>query len=690
MREGTTQPSQGEVSEDTDPKPERAKTRGHTTFEPSNALDATNNDPAHDLTVTDFSNLVRFSSAAIGCLSFSTPVSCEGPPEAFTDLLYTTPSRCIQASVSFAHNHGLTAPELLIGKPLAYLLPENRGFKEMLCEWRRRNLTREGFEWEVLDLQGHPTILHVALYGHLVGDSVVRLWIVTRDISALSRAIRNSGETEKHYRDLLNRGGLFFFRIYLDGTICFCTPSAQAILLIDPTHERPLEEILERACHPEDRSALEQLAFHRHSRALTELQVSLRLLSRNRGLLQVTLHQIPHVISGEIDSYDILGIEQGTPDSLTLHHTQKETLAACLAHDVNNQLTVASASIELAFKALGEHHPAVELLRTALHAVSQSGTINSQILHLSSGIQTNPSKIDLHELFQELIDECAAIIPDGIALSLRPSSTKLSAWADRTHTKQILLNLIINARDALGDLGTINLSATTKGVAAPTAELCDAPSICVSVSDNGPGIDAAVARTLFIPFVSTKSRGTPRGLGLAMVKTLVEENGGSISVTSARGIGTTFTFCLPIALGENKTGPSKRPFPSRSTPKQRLSVLIADDDPEVRHTLISALTSRGHQAVAIPNLHSLRNELSRTETPVDILLLDDGMADSPLEDLLKMTRNLHPETRVLITSGDPAAAKHVPPNRSTCLFLAKPFSLNDFYAAVESTAAVTE
>jgi DNA-binding NtrC family response regulator len=175
-----------------------------------------------------------------------------------------------------------------------------------------------------------------------------------------------------------------------------------------------------------------------------------------------------------------------------------------------------------------------------------------------------------------------------------------------------------------------------------------------------------------------------------MVKTLVEENGGSISVTSARGIGTTFTLCLPIALHENKTSPWKRPFPLRSVPKQRLSVLIADDDPEVRHTLISVLTSHGHQAVAIPNLHSLRNELSRTDTPVDILLLDDGMAEYPLEDLLKMTKNLHPETKVLITSGDPAAAKHVSPNRSTCLFLAKPFSLNDFYAAVESTDQVTE
>jgi signal transduction histidine kinase/CheY-like chemotaxis protein len=693
MREGTTQPAQGEVSEDTEGSPERADPRGRDIFAPSNVLDTPHkNTPNNDaniegLTLTDFANLVRFSSAAIGCVSFAEPPHCASPPEAFADLLYAIPSKCLQASVSFAHNLGLTSPDLLIGKPLTHLLPEHRGFKDMLREWRRRGFTREGFEWDVLDLQGNPSVLHVALYGHIEKDQLHRFWIVIRDISALSRAIRNSGTTEKHYRDLLNAGGLIFFRTHLDGTISFCTPSTQETLMLECLPGSPLENILERACHPEDRSVLEQLSFHRRSLSQSPLRVSLRLISRARGLLHVTLHHIPHLVSGEIDSYDILGVEEIAPKALAPQAATTETLAACIAHDVNNQLTVASATIELACKKLGDNHPAMEFLRTALQAVSHTASINSQTLHLASGISATPSRIDVSELFRELIDQCEAIISDGIALTSSIPSPSLHAWADRTHIRQILLNLIINARDALGDSGIITLSATPKGA---TSVACESPIICISVSDNGPGIDQSVTNTLFTPFVSTKATGTPRGLGLAMVKTLVEKNSGSISVTSARGIGTTFTLCLPTPQRHQDTATE---LPHGAPPSQvakSLCVLVADDESEVRRTLMSALTSRGHQPVAVTDLHSLQVELSRADRLVDVMLVDGGMIDSPIEEFLTSARALRANIAVLITSGDRTAARHLPQECRSSGFLAKPFTLKELYEAIESMRPVSE
>lgn len=691
MREGTTQPAEGEVSEDTDSTPERAKTRGRTLFAPSNVHDAASEKPeSGGLTVTDFSNLVRFSSAAIGCISFSTPVSCEYPPDVFANLLYTTTSRCLQASVSFAHNHGLTSPELLIGKPLAYLLPESRGFKQILSEWSRRNFTREGFECAALDLQGHPSVLHVAMYGHLEKNRLHRMWVVTRDISALSRAIRQSGRTEKYYRHLLNQRGLFFFRTHLDGTISFCTPATLETLLVEQTHGNPLEKILERACHPDDRHALDHLSFHRHSLARDPLEVSLRILSRSRGLLQLTLHQIPHSTSDEIDSYDILGVERGAHETSSSHAFSPDTLAACLAHDVNNQLVVASATIELACNIIDDEHPAKEFLRTALQAVSQSASINSQNLHLTSGLHTTPKSIDLNALFLELIDHCDAIIPEGVTLTECTSSLKLTAWADRTHIRQILLNLIINARDAIGESGIITLSATVKGIDSATGNPGASPAVCISVSDNGPGIDEAVSNTLFTPFVSTKSRGAPRGLGLAMVRTLVEKNAGSISVTSARGIGTTFTVTLPTNPQAALTSSTERPSPPRPVPRQKLSVLVADDESEVRRTLVSALTSRGHQAIAVPDLHSLHSELARADTPVDVVIVDDGMTESPLKNLLDEFRTRHPKIEVLFTSGDPTASENIPQKGICSRFLAKPFSLDALFDAVEVPYPVNE
>jgi DNA-binding NtrC family response regulator len=175
-----------------------------------------------------------------------------------------------------------------------------------------------------------------------------------------------------------------------------------------------------------------------------------------------------------------------------------------------------------------------------------------------------------------------------------------------------------------------------------------------------------------------------------MVKTLVERNGGTISVTSAPGIGSTFTFNLPAAQPEEASSPKKLLPAQASTPHQPLSVLVADDEAEIRSTLTSALASRGHQAVAVPNLHSLIQELSRTSSIFHVVIIDDGMAEASTGEILEITRAIHPHVAILITSGDPTASQHLPRDAHRCRFLAKPFALSDLYNAIESLSAATE
>ena len=691
MREGTTQPAEAEVSTHSEPLPERTKPRGQAIFAPSNQQDTTTEEGVSDgLTVTDFSNLVRFSSAAIACISFPTRPACALSPEIFSETLYTIPSRCLEASTGFANNRGLSTPEVLIGKPLSYLLPIDCGFKEMFRAWRRRNFSRDGFEWDILDGQGDPLTAQVALYSDIKDDHLCKLWIVMRDISALSRAIRNASKTEKHYRNILSQEGLIFFRTYLDGTISFYTPRAQEERLINISHEDPIEEILSRACHPEDRSALDQLSFHRRSHAQKPLQVSLRLLSPRRGLLHLTLHHIPHMVSGEVDSYDIIGIESTVSAPSTEHQLSLDATVACLAHDVNNHLVVASANLELARGSLDVQHPAVGYVEAAALAVVQSAAINSQTFKVNDGIQTSPETVEVTQLFAEVVRQSTAILPKGIDLISTPLSSGLAAWADKTHVRQILLNLILNARDALAESGSITISATPRGPDCADASICKDNSICISVSDNGPGIEEQMVDMLFKPFVSTKSRDKTRGLGLAMVKTLAEKNGGTITVTSVRGMGSTFTLCLPTADQKAAARSSAPPPPLAPVPERKLSVLVADDEAQVRSTLMSALTSRGHQAVAVPSLDSLIHELSRPTNGFNVVVIDDGMTEAPISEILEVTRSLHPHIGVLITSGDPTVAHYMPRRKKNCSFLAKPFALNELYNAVESIYDTTE
>jgi CheY-like chemotaxis protein/anti-sigma regulatory factor (Ser/Thr protein kinase) len=270
-------------------------------------------------------------------------------------------------------------------------------------------------------------------------------------------------------------------------------------------------------------------------------------------------------------------------------------------------------------------------------------------------------------------------------LEVSKGAAKLIGFADPDHIRQVVVNLILNAREALGASGSIVLSATVK---APSKR-GDPPTtdrlICLSVSDNGPGIETRLLAHLFQPYVTTKASTKKRGLGLTMVKTLVELNKGTVSVTSARGVGTTFTITIPATTRSAK---ERNVAPKLCAANRRLSILVADDQPEIRDTLMRALVARGHQVLAVPDGSSLTRALAQQEYTFDVLLVDDGMPGSTGAGLIKSARELALGIPIILTSGNPTAIDSLVPNARHKRFLAKPFSLNDLYEAVESESFI--
>ena len=633
-----------------------------------------------DTTLSDFQNLLHYSSAGICLISFATPIPCDTNEWSFIEALYAAPSKCLQTNISFARSHSQRSPGDLLGQNLKALFPEELGYREMFQTWHNHHLSREGFEWHVTDQSGNSTHLQVACYGKIVGKGLERVWIVTRDLTEKLQASRASTTREHHLRNLLNQPGIMFLRAYPDGTVSLFTEEARQGLGIDQDSTHTVDSILGPRCHPSDRPGLESLTFQRHARAITPARATIRLNTEHRGLRTYSVSQIPLYVGDVVHFYDIIAVEPPVKVE-----KPASFLASGFAHAANNHLLLASANVETAERLLGENHPAIAPLRAALSAITQTSEIYSQARKLEHGINPQPTDIDIALEFQDVIAQCAPLLPVTMTLTTPLTGGEIFVRIDPTHLRQILTNLILNAREALKNHGTITLSATLKGKE-PTQRcpIYGHEIVCVSVSDNGPGIELPILETIFTPFVTTKSCTTPRGLGLAMVKTLVERNNGEISATSAPGIGTTFTLCLPSAskpgyLDESNTALS-------SKPSRHLTLLVADDEPDVRNILRGALSARGHTATICENGTCLLQKLKRTSKKFDAVIVDDGMPGSTSGELIRAIREQHPGMPIMVVSGDPMVVGQIARNDPRTSFLAKPFTFEQLYAQLEAVA----
>ncbi len=682
MRKGTPHPTASDTPPVDAPAPRRGRSQASRLLRSSRRGEERFKEALNDdVTLSDFTNLLSSSSAAICLLSFETPILCDTNEWSFTDALYATPSRCVQANLSFARSRSCKDPTQLIGQNLTTLFPDALGYRGMFQAWHNHHLSRDGFEWHIKTSTATSLPLHVACYGLIKGNGLHRLWIIVRELAKKSGAPHASTAHEHHLRTLLDQPGVLFIRTYPDGTVSFCTEEAKVGLGIGSDGAANIDSILGRRCHPSDRPSVEKLTFHRHLRSLTPTRTTIRLITEHRGLRTYSVSQIPSSIGGDVKYYDIIAFE-----TAAVGDEPGAFLTSGFIHDANNHLFIASANVQAAQAALAEHHPAMKTLTAALSAMTQASAIYTQSRTRESAITHHPTTVDVGREFQDVIAQCEPLLGEGVTLSTRVKAGIFFIRVDPTHLRQILTNLILNALEALKGGGSVTLAATRKGKD-PT-QRCPIQGdelVCVSVSDTGPGIEPSILDTIFTPFVSTKSATQPRGLGLAMVRALIETNNGEISATSAPGIGTTFTFCLPsVESCQQASVDTLSPQAARA-----LNVLVADDEPHIRDILKGALTARGHSTTLCRDGRSLLAKLRSTTKSFDAIIVDDSMPGSSGTEIVEAIRAITSEAPVILISGDPSAEARFKKPPSEMTFLAKPFPLEKLYSALETVASRT-
>jgi PAS domain S-box-containing protein len=346
-------------------------------------------------------------------------------------------------------------------------------------------------------------------------------------------------------------------------------------------------------------------------------------------------------------------------------------LAGGIAHDFNNLLTAISTSAELALAALSDGHPARADMQEIREAAHRAARLTTQLLAFSRRQVLQPSIVDLNVIVGDAERMLRRVLRADIALLTALDPELGLVHADRGQIDQVLMNLFVNARDAMPEGGAIVLETANVEVGDEPHELGVASGqwVVLRVRDTGVGMDAPTRERIFEPFFTTKDAAQSAGLGLATVYGIVEQSGGQVFVESAPGAGSVFHVFLPRAEEPALAGVAEA---DRVLPRGTETVLLAEDEQGVRASVRRILEKQGYHVIEATNGVQALRVREEMEGPLHLLLTDVVMPEMGGFELASRLRAKHPDLKVLLMSGYPDGAGFAPPLGAA--FVAKPFT----------------
>jgi PAS domain S-box-containing protein len=358
-------------------------------------------------------------------------------------------------------------------------------------------------------------------------------------------------------------------------------------------------------------------------------------------------------------------------------------LATGIAHDFNNLITVLLGySDEL----IEEAPPDTRLRAAAVEvrrATDRASGLTQQLLAFSRRQASVAHTVDLNAVIAHMEDLIRRLIGPEIRLQFKLQPDLSSISADAQQIGQVLMNLFVNARDAMPEGGTLTIETANVELGAEHVDLIPGPHVALSVSDSGLGMSAAVRDRLFEPFFTTKEKGQGTGLGLSMVHAIVRQSGGHVQVESAPGKGTTFKAYFPRQADLSAAPMPSLTKPARATVKGEGIVLLAEDDRAVRRLVVTELTRRGFTVIEAEDGASALELFNKEKDRVDILVTDVVMPRMNGADLAKHAERIRPGLKILFISGHPErAGQGLDPTGVTNLLM-KPFTADTLAARLK-------
>ncbi len=361
-------------------------------------------------------------------------------------------------------------------------------------------------------------------------------------------------------------------------------------------------------------------------------------------------------------------------------------LASGVAHDFNNILTAILGASAFLLEDLEEGDPRRTDAEEIRHAAERAAALTRQLLAFGRKQVLQPELLDLNGVVANLEKMLRRVIGEHIEFQTQLAPSLWEIMADPSQMEQILMNLVINARDAMGEAGTLRISTSNamldENYTHTHASVPPGEYVCLSVTDTGCGMPSHVRDRIFEPFFTTKAPGRGTGLGLATVYGIVKQSGGTVWVYSEEGRGTTFRVYLPRAV-EPRTEAVAASAGHEELKPGGETILLVEDDDLVRKLTARILEGRGFRVLAAASPREAL-EIARIHADaVDLLLTDVVMPEMSGPDLRQRLEALRPGIPVLFTSGYPdGTPAGLSPLGREAHFIQKPFTQKALVAKI--------
>lgn len=444
---------------------------------------------------------------------------------------------------------------------------------------------------------------------------------------------------------------------------------------------------------PPDIAQLSMAASERALDTGEEQLYEYQMQQRQTGLLRY--HEARVTPCGEDEVQVIVrDITEEKQQAVHLYQAQKleslGVLAGGIAHDFNNLLTGMLAQNSLARSKLMHGLPALEHVEKAITSAERAADLTRQLLAYAGRGNFQIGPLDLNRLIRENAGLLETALPNRAGLQLQLLDELPLIEADRGQIQQVVMNLVINAAEALGaDGGYVRITTTAKMLdgqqpfACVTGDALPAGAYTVlEVSDNGSGMDETTVRRIFDPFFSTKTRG--HGLGLAATLGIIRTHHGGIQVHSEPGLGTRFTIIFPVASTHLQPAMTTDEV-ALTTCAPQVHVLVIDDEAAIREVVADILTNEGIATVTAAGGAEGIALFGEQQVMIGLVLLDLKMPGMSGEETLCELRRIDPTIPVLLSSGyTETEISHHLQSTEKLLFLQKPYDISQLLHAVKS------
>jgi signal transduction histidine kinase/CheY-like chemotaxis protein len=358
-------------------------------------------------------------------------------------------------------------------------------------------------------------------------------------------------------------------------------------------------------------------------------------------------------------------------------------LASGVAHDFNNVLTAVIGNIERITLDRNTTRPVQRFAEAALRAAHRGSSLTAQLLAFARQQPLHPKAVRVDELLDTTLPLIKDAVGEPIIVSSKWDSNLTAIRIDPGQFEAALLNLALNARDSMPDGGTLRIEARKITVEKGDAERRAIPPgdyVVVEISDTGVGMPSDTVQRAFEPFFTTKGVGKGTGLGLSMVYGFAAQSGGTAEIESQVGTGTTVKLYFPCS----EKAIAREPLPTTTHPpmSRNASILVVEDQDEVRQLLSDSLEEFGHEVRTVGTAEEAI-ELLNQDNRIEVLVTDISLSGRMTGlDLVRRARELMPDLKILTISGNTSEASIKAPYLDRLAFLPKPFRLSDLNKAV--------